>query len=71
MKKIINFYNNHKVISWVVGVFMGLLLLSSIINNYYENLLSLLYSAGMLCIYLYILYLMIIQNINLLVRGYS
>ena len=58
MKKIKEFYNNHKVISWVVGVFLGLVFLSSIINNDYENLTSLLYSAGMLCIYLYILYLL-------------
>ena len=58
MKKIKEFYNKHKVISWVVGVFMGLAIFSSIINNDYDNLKSLLYSAGMLCIYLYILYLM-------------
>lgn len=58
MKKIKDFINRHKVISWIVGIFLGLVLIDSIINNDYENLLSMLYSLFMLCIYLFILYLM-------------
>ena len=58
MEKIKDFINRHKVLSWVVGIFLGLVLIDSIINNDYEQLLSMLYSLFMLCIYLFILYLM-------------
>ena len=58
MKKIKEFYNKHRVISWVVAVFIGLALVSSIINNDFENLTSMVYSLGMLCVYLYILYIL-------------
>lgn len=58
MKKIKNFIKNHKVISGVVGFFLAIVLLDSIINNDFENLKSMVYSLVFLCIYLYILYLM-------------
>lgn len=58
MEKIKDFINRHKVLSWVVGIFLGLVLIDSIINNDYEHLLSMLYSLFLLCIYLFILYLM-------------
>jgi len=59
MKKIKEFINNHKVISWVIGVFFGILLIDSIINNDFESLGNILYSSGMLCIYLFIFYLLV------------
>ena len=58
MKKIKEFINKHKVLSWIVGIFLGLVLIDSIINNDFDNLLSMLYSLFMMSIYLFILYLM-------------
>ena len=59
MKKIREFINRHKVLSWIVGIFLGLVLIDSIINNDFDNLLSMLYSLFMMSIYLFLLYLMI------------
>lgn len=58
MKKIKEFINRHKVISWIVGIFIGIVLIDSIINNDFDNLLNMLYSLFMMSIYLFILYLM-------------
>lgn len=58
MKKMKNFIKNHKIISGVVAFFLGIVILDSIINNDFENLKSMTYSLFMLCIYLFILYLM-------------
>lgn len=58
MKKVKEFYNNHKVISWIVIIFVSIAFIDSIINNDFENLTSMLYSLGMISVYLFILYLM-------------
>lgn len=59
MRRIKDFLSRHKVLCWVLGIFLGIVLLDSIINNDYEKFLSMIYSLFMLCIYLFIFYLML------------
>ena len=58
MKKIKNFISRHKILSWVIGIILTIMLLDAIISNDFKNLLNVIYSLFMLCIYLFILYLM-------------